>query len=258
MLNSDELLSIVSHVKEIGKRTGLLFREITNAQRISARDTPPDQLNQKDQTIIDILNDTEQVIPRAFNQRLFWCVCNLGVFHWETKNVLLEYKENINALIAFKVGFAQGDDLRIVGCSLYSISDGLDKRGLPMMLPIQITNLISKKKVAEIDFLYTENQQEVKNVILQTIVKCIATKSGLSNGTEMILYNPISGTVNASTQQALLEIGFQKLPSALHEVYVLQDLRDLHIQYVMPSSLRSMKAAKYCPSDDISILGPCE
>lgn len=261
MLNSDELLSVVSQVKEIGKRTGLLFREVTNIQRQSARDAASSQnrniLNQKDQTIVDILGDTESFIPKTSLQRLFWRLSTLGINHWEKTNIMIQYKENINALIAFKAGFSQNDDFRIAACALYSVSDGKDKQGVPYGLPMQIGNLIGRKKVAELDFVYVETPSEWKNVILQTIIKAIATKSGLSNGTEMILYNPLDQQTK-ERHQALLDIGFQHTRHISSDLYILQDLHDLSILHILPNSLRNAKAVKYCPPDESSMLGPCE
>jgi hypothetical protein len=254
MLNSDELLSLYGQVKEIGKRTGLLFRELTNIQRVSAANalTVQEQPSPKDQSVIEIMEDTESVI-KSSTLKLFWRLCTLRVPHWEKEYINGEYKDTISTLIAFKV---KGEDLQIAGCSLYSISDGRDKQGNAYLLPIKIANMVEKKKVAEIDFLYTvSDNSDWKNLLLQTIVRCITTKSGLSNGTEMILCSPVT-TFTLKERNTLVDMGFQELGSA--DVYVLQDLHDLHLMQATPSSLRSVKALKYCPADEASIFGPCE
>jgi hypothetical protein len=260
MLNPDELLTVFAQVKEIGKRTGLLFREIPNSQRTNAAETLAVSVSKKEpinghpteQSIIDIFEDAEDIIHDA-RLRLFWRLCTLRVAHPTDVHINWEYKENITTLIAFKV---KGEDLRIAGCSLYSTSDGLNKQGYPYLLPVRIGTLLAQKKVAEIDFLSC-SKVDWKNLLLQTIIRCICTKNGLSNGTEMVLYSPVNETT-PEEHKILTEIGFQMLPSSETTVYVLQDLHDLHIIQATPTSLRSLKSIKYCPADETSIFGPCE
>lgn len=257
MLNSDELLAVFAQVKEMGKRTGLLFREITNLQRVNAADalTKKEHPGQTEQSMIDILEDAEEIVHES-KLRLFWRLCTLRISHWDPKkeHINLEFKDNISILIAFKMIDA---DLQVTGSSLYSISDGLNKKGYPYLLPVRIGNLIPTKKVAEIDFLYAGNFSDWKALLLQSIIRCVCTKNGLSNGIEMILYSSVN---HCSPEEIniLTEVGFQKLPSEQQEVYVLQDLHDLHLIHATPSSLRSVKALRYCPADEMSIFGPCE
>jgi hypothetical protein len=256
MLNPDELLAVFAQVKEIGKRTGLLFREITNSQRTNAAESLALSISKKanpvEQSIIDIFEDAEDIIHDS-RLCLFWRLCTLRVAHPTDAQITWEYKESITSLIAFKV---KGEDLHISGCSLYSISDGLNKQGYPYLLPVRIGTLIPQKKVAEIDFLHC-SKQDWTNLLLQTIIRCICTKNGLSNGAEMVLYSPVNETT-MDEHKILTEIGFQKLPSSETTVYVLQDLHDLHIIQATPTSLRSLKSMKYCPADETSMFGPCD